>query len=109
MKIDVTKTLQNYEGKKMRTLDETGKSQPLTIRLAISIALNGNIMAQGRPQPLTAEDKAKIYQLCSKLYSKKEVDFTIDDMAFIKKRAGEVAEINSLVCGKLGELFENKK
>ena len=109
MKIDVTKSLRNYEGKLMKTLDSDGKTQPLTVRLAISIALNGNVMVQGRPVPLAAENKAQIYQLCFKIYSNKEVDFTIDDMAFIKKRAGEVSEVNALVCGKLGELFEKGK
>ena len=108
MKIDVLQALLNYEGKEMKTVDESGKTRPLTVRLIISAALNGTLRVNGGTVPLTAEDKAKIYQLCSKLYSNKEVDFTVEDMAFIKKRAGDVAEITPLMCGKLNELFEKK-
>jgi len=106
MKINVLDSLKDYEGKEIKSLDTNKKEVSFTLRTAISMALNGNVVVNGQAQPITAEDKAKIYQLCTKLFSNKEVDFTVDDMAFIKERAGKVAEINPLVYGQLCKLFE---
>lgn len=108
MKIDVRKSLKDYEGKPILEVGRDGKKQPLTIRSAFSMALNGNIIRNGQVVPMTAEDKAKIYQLCTKIYNRNKPDFTAHDMSFIKTRAGEVAVVNALVAGKIGDLFERK-
>lgn len=109
MKINVIEILKSYDGQPASEVDSgTRQRQPLTIRSAISSALNGIVVRNEVAIPLTAEEKARIYQLCTKLFSTKEPDFTVDDMAFIKKRAGEVGNISPLIAGRLADLFERR-
>jgi len=100
MKINVTEKILNYEGNPIKEGEE-GKEKDLTVRTAIAFALN----ALAREEIQTAEDKAKIYQLSTKLYSNNEPDFTLDDRKFIKDRAAKI--LPALWFGKLSELLED--
>ena len=108
MKIDVMQVLKGFEGQELKAIDENGKSSPITVQKAINLAINGVEIKNGQVQPLTAEEKGRIYHLSSKIWSGKEVDFTNDDMVFIKERAGKVNNISPIIYGRLCDLFETK-
>ncbi len=95
MKIKVTNKITNYEGKEM---------EKITIRSLISETLNSPVEEN---EKLTAEDKSKIYQLSVKVYSANEIDFSLDERAFIKERAGKT--LFPMFYGKLCEILEDKE
>lgn len=97
MRIKVTDILKDYAGN-----DLSQEEKPLDYRTVFVVAMNN--AAPG--EIFTAEDKAKIYGLSVKLYASDEVDLTIDDMAFIKKRVSVIW--SPLVYGKVNELFETR-
>ena len=99
MKIDVTQTLKDYEGKEIVGDD---KKTLLTLRRVITVALN----SMGGGKPIPAEKKAKAYEVFSKCYKGKEADLTVDDRSFINE---QVAEFYSpLVVGRVREILEGK-
>ena len=114
MKIDIRPVIRNYDGKEMKMVDEQGKETGLlTVRIAFSRAINGIEVVEtprGRAKKiLTEEEKAKTDQLARKLWdANKRVNFTVDDAAFIKKKAGKVANITPLVYGVICDLLEGK-
>ncbi len=109
MRINIKEVLKDYRGRGMETVDGDNKKEPMTVRIALNAAVNGVVILNGQVVPLTAEDKGRIYQLSTKLWSaKKEVDLTVDEMAFIKKRAGQVSNINPLLNGRICDLLEGK-
>lgn len=97
MKIDVTESIKNYQGEPLE--DQNG---PVSWREVFSGALN----ATAKGEAMTSEDKAKAFQISSKLYSKKEVKLTVDDMAFLKERVGLF--YNPLIYGRVTELFDGE-
>jgi|GEM_PF-3305174 len=99
MKINVAKPIRDYKGDAVTRVVE-GKTEDYLIRSAISGAIN----SESKVKPMTAEDKAKAYQLSVKVWAKKEVNLTVDEMAFIKKKAGEV--YGPLTYGRLCDLFD---
>jgi len=122
MKVNIKQVLKDYQNKDMKTLDEEivekdgkevkiKKERNLLLRDAINLAVNGIILnAQGQALPSKPEEKGRIYQLSNKIWSaKKDVDFTSEEITFIKKRANEVANITPLVCGRICDILEAKK
>jgi hypothetical protein len=99
MKINVIAFISNYDGKPV--LGENKK--PVDLRTIFSFALNNQVQGE---TPQTAEQKNKIFQLSLKLYKDKEVDFTVDDLAFIKERVGKVW--SPLIYGRVCEIIEKK-
>lgn len=97
MRINVTAAIKNYEGEIIKKDDK-----PFTVRDALIIALN----SQMEKDIITAEDKAKIYQLSIRIYAGKEVDLTLDDRSFIKKRADKF--LSPLVYGRICDILEDK-
>ena len=83
-------------------IEKGTKKKPLVLRSVISFAIN-LLSAPGAKQ-MTAEEKNKAYQLSVKVWSKKEVNFTVDQLALIKKRVGEV--YNPLVYGRVCDILE---
>ena len=67
MKINVLQPILDYEGKTIEKEDR-GKKRVFTARDAISVALNSP--SQTSPKPQTAEDKAKVYRITSKIWEK---------------------------------------
>jgi len=121
MKVNIKQVLKDYQNKDMKTLDEEivekdgkevkiKKERNLLLRDAINLAVNGIILnAQGQALPSKPEEKGRIYQLSNKIWSaKKDVDFTSEEITFIKKRANEVANITPLVCGRICDILEKK-
>ena len=109
MKIDVTQVLKDYENKPIfrSETNERGRivqsKEKLTLRWVISTAVNTS--TQGKP--MTAEQKNKAYQISLKVWKDKEVNLTVDDLAFIKKQVGEI--YTPLVFGRVSDIFEGKK
>ena len=68
--------------------DNRPVQEPELLRNYLAVALNN--AAQSENEVFTPEQKAKIYELTTKLYKRKEVDLTLDDLSFLKERAGKV-------------------
>ena len=99
MRIKLNQTIKGYDNKEL--LDQDNK--PSVLRDVFAIAIN----SQTRDEILTAEQKAKIYQLSVKLYSDNEVELTLDDRAFIKERAGKIW--TPLIYGRICEILEDSE
>ena len=99
MKINVLSHIKTFKGEDL--LDETTK-KPIEIRDIIANA----IVTEDQEHRLTSEKKTQAFQIGIKLWSGKEVDFTIEQMAFIKERVGYF--FNALVFGRISELFDKK-
>jgi len=114
MKIDIRPVIKNYEGKNMKTIDEQGKETGLlTVKLALNRVINGVELVEtprGRQQKiLTAEERGRIYQLSTKLWNaRKRVEFTHDEVTFLRDRAGKVSDLTPLLYGRVCDLLEGK-
>ena len=111
MKINIRDTVKDYKGEDMMTAEkEGGKERKMTTRDALNAVVNGvEVTQQGQQALISAEDKAKIFQLSSKLWNvSKEIDLSVEELAFIKDRVGKVANITPLVYGRVVDLLENK-
>ena len=100
MKIKVTQVLKDYEDKPIL---QNGK--PLTFRDMVSTALNAVQLREEKD--LTPEDKNMAFQLSIKLWASEEVDFSIEELAFAKKRC-EAVLLSPLVLGRVCEIFKEK-
>ena len=98
MKIKVDQILKDYEGKDIKL-----KNDLLKIRDVISTSLN----SVDPQEKMSAEDKNKAYQISVKLWSKKEINLTLDDRKFIKDRVYKI--YSPLICGRISDLFEGEK
>lgn len=78
--------------------DQNGNE--ITIREAIVNALN----YVTQDSKITPEDKQRIFDISIKLYLKEELDFSVDERAFILKMAGE--NLIPLVYGRLKEILD---
>jgi DNA helicase TIP49 (TBP-interacting protein) len=108
MKVKIHEVIKNYKGKPYGFIED-GKRVEMTVRDALNEAINGYEVVGDRQVPLTSEEKGRIYQLSTKLWSAtQEVDFTPEEIVFIKERAGKVVNVDPLVNGRIGELFEEK-
>jgi len=117
VRLNVKQYVLDYEGKPLMTnktnpdgsviLGEDHKpiQEPELLRNYLAVALNS--AAQGENEVFTPEQKAKIYELTTKLYKKKEVDLTLDDRSFLKERVGKV--YGPLVYGRICDILEEKE
>ena len=96
MKILTSNPVIDYQNKEIKN----EKGEVITLREIISVALNSFIEGE----TLTSELKNKIYQISIKLWSKDELELTVDDAAFIKERAGKT--LTALAFGRLVEVIE---
>lgn len=114
MRINVLDNIKDYEGNivKDRKVDSDGNQvlennrpvfEPQTLRTIFIQSLNST--APG--ETLTAESKAQIYYLSTKLYSSKEVDLTESDRDFIKDRVSKIYN-SPLIYGRICDLFDAK-
>ena len=122
MRVNIKQILKDYQGRDMKSVDDetvkkngketvVRKERDLLLRDAINLAVNGIILnTQGQALPSKPEDKGRIYQLSNKIYgAKKDVQFTAEEVTFIKKRAKEVSNITPLVCGRICDILEGKQ
>ncbi len=101
MKIKVIQALKDYEGKDILQQDSKDK---LDLRTVISTAINATPMPPAKQ--ISAEEKNKAYQISLKVWAKKEVDLTVDQLAFIKEKVGIV--YNPLVYGRVCDILEGR-
>jgi len=122
MRIDTRTVLKDYEGNDIQNPDQNSNGKvemkPLTILNALITALNdpailltpdGKPMIDGRGLPVyelfTAEQKGRSAQLSTKLYTNHEVDFTPDEIAYLKIRIDKVWN-SPLIVSKLLAVFD---
>lgn len=98
MLIKIASHLLDFNGKEIFGEDK----QPVEARTLIANA----IVSENNEHILTAKKKNQAFQIGLKLYSGKEVDFTVDQLAFIKERVGFF--YNALIYGRICELLEGK-
>src|SRR3990167_1468751 len=104
MKLKVTEKILDYDNKPVVNLDQEGKPNGnLTWRDVIFVALN----SMDQQEQMTAEQKAKSYQIVTKAYQTNEPDFTVEERAYIIERIGKF--YSPLVYGRAREIFEEKK
>ena len=99
MKIDVMQSVRDYEGRPVKD----GADKNLSLRTVISASINASV----GDKPMTAEDKNKAFQISLKVWGDKVVDLTVDQLAFIKTKVGEV--YNPLVYGRVCQIIEGDK
>lgn len=102
MQIDVTQPILDYENKPVFSNDKsTGTQKVLDFRQVVMNALN-QIEATTTP-----EEKVEAFRLSVLVYGTEKAEFTIEDLALIKKRVGKI--YSALVYGRVLEIIENKK
>ena len=123
MRVNIKTILKDYEGRNIINADvkEDGSIQqiPLTLLNALISAINNpaqlkDAEGNGRTNPLgqpiteifTAEQKARSYQLSTKMYSTEngEVDFTPEEITYIKERVSKVWN-SPVIEGKINEIL----
>lgn len=101
MKVSMKTVLNGYDGKALMVQDPGDEqARQFTVRDAIVTSLNSNIA----DEVLTAEKKAKIFHLTSKIYKEQDVDLTLDELSFINERAGQV--LAPIAYGRLMEVID---
>lgn len=75
------------------------------VNMTIGKALVQSTLNAGIDQGTTGEDKFKRYEFARELKGKKEVDLTIEEMAELKKRVGQM--YTSIVVGRVFDHLEN--
>ena len=95
----------NPDGTPVLGEDHKTVQEPELLRNYLALALNNT--AQGENEVFTPEQKSKIYALTTKLYSKKEIDLTLDDRAFLKERVGKV--YGPLIFGRICDILEDNE
>jgi hypothetical protein len=100
MKINIATALKDFEGKNILN-NETKK--PIIARDIIAVAIN----TEDQQNRLTPEKKNQAFQIGIKLYGHDEVDFTVEQAAFIKERVGIF--YSPLITGRINELFEKRE
>jgi len=116
MRINVTQTLLNYEGKPIyeqrNKRDDEGKiirkddGEPVLedVKLDLRSVITTALLGSEPNKPRTAEDKNRADQINRKIWEKKEVDLTIKERGYIMEKVGIF--FNPLVLGRIEELFE---
>jgi hypothetical protein len=106
LKIKVTQVLKTYKGDDMNFIDTDGSSRPLTLRNAIDqIISRPPVDEAGKQLPMTGKEKARIFNLCNKIWNGKEADFTPDEITYIKERADKSSVAKPLIHGRLLEIL----
>lgn len=95
MRLKVTETIKDYEGKALPADDGE-----LTFRGVFSTALNNAAAGEDIP----AEQKGKLFAISVKLFSSSEVNLTSDEVALVKERVGKVLG-SPLVYGRVLEFL----
>lgn len=98
MKIKISDEVLDYENKPLQ--DE---KKPITWKKVIFTALN-NVLPN---ENFSEADKMKCFDLTSRCYAREEVEFSVEEAAFIIKRV--VGMYNPLICGRVKDLFNEKK
>jgi hypothetical protein len=109
MKLDMRTQIRDYEGNVVKFKedpnDDKEELKVLDYRRAFSISLNTpSVKEDGQPEQLSAEQKARVYALSSRIFSKPKPNFSLEDLQFIKERAGKVC--TPLLYGRICEIID---
>jgi hypothetical protein len=120
MKIDVRQIVKDYAGKDLTENEPTeekgrdGKTtirtikKPITLRTLLASAIQRQKPNADPTKPLparTAEEQAKIHQLCLKLFNHNKVEFTPKEIAFIQEKVEELDV--PIYTGRVSDIFEH--
>lgn len=100
MRLNHADVVLSMEGPPLQEGDGDGGLRDMTFRSLVLSALDG--MAPG--ENLSAEDKARCYQLSLKFLRGRFVTLTVEEAAFIQKRGGVL--LRSLAYGRLVDWLE---
>lgn len=100
MTIDLTQPVLDYD-KKILRIKKDGEEKDLVLKEVFITALN----TQAPGEVPTVEQKIKIFELSTKMFTLDSMSLTVDEAAFIKERVGKI--YNPLVYGRICELFDN--
>lgn len=98
MKIRIIDPVIGYDDKPLLN----GDSSPVILRDLISVALN----SQEPNETLAAEQKAKIFAVSVKLFLAPATDFSVEERALIKERAGKT--MTPLAYGRIVEVMDRE-
>lgn len=98
MKINVNSIVKSYENEPVKDGDKD-----VTFKSVIFQALNLTI----QDEKLSEDDKMKCYDLTSRMYARTEVEYSIEEAAFILNRIKKM--FGPLVVGRANEFFNNKE
>lgn len=101
MKLDLKEPILNYDGKPYQP---SGFDKPMTLKDVFQTALTGVINGEN----LTAEKKNAIYQLSMKLYRKKEINFTAEELTLLKERVNTIY-VTPLICGQVADIIDGRE
>lgn len=93
MKINLTEKIKNYKGEESETEDWR-------------TLLTGAIM-ELPDERLDPKDKIHIHQLSTKFFSQDEIELKLDDLTFIKDRAGKT--MNAFGYGRICDKFDEEE
>jgi hypothetical protein len=118
MRLNVKQPILDYEGKPLLVnktnpdgsavigADGRPVQEPETLRSYFVLSLNNK--SRTETEPIGAEEKAKRYQLTTKLYAKNEVDLTIAECALLQERIATIYD-SPLIVGRVTDLLEGRK
>ncbi len=97
MIINLNTILVDYEGNPIK---DGEKETPLTFKKVVLTAVNALDVKT------VVDDKIRAFNISILMNSVDSVDFSVEDLAFIKKKVGEI--YNALVLGRMTEIIEKK-
>lgn len=97
MKVDFSQAFVDLDG---NPIVDGGK--PVTLGMMAAQAL----LAADPNTPESGEDKARAYDVATRLYRGGEVDITVEDAALIKKKVGQ--HMTAIVVGQAYRMLEQK-
>lgn len=96
MKVKVTSNLLSYDGKEIVDQDQA----KITVRVAIFQCLN----SFKNDEDVSPETKLQCFRVSNKVFSKKEVDFTVKELSLIRERAEKM--LPPVILGRLLEIID---
>jgi hypothetical protein len=99
MKFNVKSEILDYDGKPVKENEKDNA----TWKKIIFNALN-NILPD---EKLTAEQKEKCYDLTARAYAREEVEYSVEEVAFILERVKRI--YTPLIVGRAIQFFEGEK
>lgn len=104
MKLDFSQQLRNLDGSPMV---ESAPGSDVSVKVTLGIVAANALLAPDDPSAKqSGDDKARAYSLATRVYGASELDITVDDASFIKKRVGQ--SMPTIVVGQVYELIDGK-
>lgn len=104
MKIKLKEAILDYENKPVEIPSPTEENPDKTKTLTYFDVFSSSLNSQVGNEIISAETKAKIYQISKKIYDSNEPNFTADQLLLIKERVGKA--YSAMVYGKVCDLID---